>query len=208
MGNAQRDAFISAAKNGLVDELRDLLSKLSREDKRAGRYYDDAGEKGQSALHKAAELGWLPCVQLLVNAGAQKHRLDESGRSPLFLAVDAGRLEVVDYLLKNGSDPNYTFCAINADKCRADAEVRRETPLLRAAAKGNLDMVIMLCKSGADVNVRVTDGALFFGTTALMLAASSNRLEVARYLLVKADAKVDVVNNDGSSALHIAAYAG
>ena len=91
---------------------------------------------------------------------------------------------------------------------KLDAEVTRETPLLRASAKGNLEVVKKLCRGGADVNVRVIDSKLFFGTTALMQAAKNNRIEVVRYLVINAEAKVNAVNNDGSSALHLAAYAG
>jgi ankyrin repeat protein len=209
MGNAQRDAIINAAKLGSTDELKAMLSKLSRDDKKAGRCYDEPGEGGQSALHKAAEYGWLPCVELLVDAGAQKQRLDEQGRTPLFVAADAGHAEVVEYLLKKGSDADYKFCSIPDGKMKKlDAEVTRETPLLRAAAKGNLEVVKKLCQGGADVNVRVIDSKLFFGTTALMQAAKNNRIGVVRYLVINAEAKVNAVNNDGSSALHLAAYAG
>jgi uncharacterized protein len=77
------------------------------------------------------------------------------------------------------------------------------TPLLYATQAGHGDIVRVLLEYSADVNSSRKSG----GLTALMLAASCDRLEILQQLLA-AGADVDRVNQDGTPALMIAAYKG
>ena len=57
------------------------------------------------ALQRAAELGDGPGVQLLLHRGAKTDVITEKGLTPLYRAVDAGHLSIVDTLLDNKASP-------------------------------------------------------------------------------------------------------
>jgi len=82
---------------------------------------------------------------------------DSRGRTPLYLAAEAGDLQKVVQLLDDGATVD------GCDDCKW-------TPLMRAAQNGFVDVVQVLLNSGADVNV-VDKG----GYTPLMVAAGDNR---------------------------------
>lgn len=48
----------------------------------------------------------LQSASVLVSFGADVNSKDEKGMTPLMLAARAGNFEVVEFLLKAGSDPN------------------------------------------------------------------------------------------------------
>lgn len=55
-------------------------------------------QRGQTALHAAAEKGHFACVELLVQSKANPDSIDEDGHTPLDLAKKEDRLEIVKYL--------------------------------------------------------------------------------------------------------------
>ena len=57
---------------------------------------------GQVALHFCA-YGHLECAKALLGAGADINKQDNSGRTPLMLAANNGKIEVVRELLKRGA---------------------------------------------------------------------------------------------------------
>jgi ankyrin repeat protein len=73
----------------------------------------------------------------------------------------------------------------------------RDTPLHQAAAFGHSGVVAVLLKHGADVNARDA----LSGYTPLMRAVIEQRAGVARQLIA-AGAKVNLFDNDNSTALH------
>jgi ankyrin repeat protein len=70
-----------------------------------------------------------------------------AGTTPLFSAIDSGRLENVDLLLKAGADVNHQ-------------DNHGETPLIRAVTftPGHFRIVIRLLEAGADWRIRNNDG--------------------------------------------------
>jgi len=72
-------------------------------------------------------------------------------------------------------------------------------PLVDAAKFDDFNLVISLIESGTDVNSTSADG-----TTALSYAVYNNNKRLADYLLLKAEADVDIVNDYGASALYLA----
>lgn len=62
------------------------------------------GGSGDSPLHRACGSGSVPCVRMLIDAGADLNARDKDGRSPLETAVRAGRTEVVRLLLSRHVD--------------------------------------------------------------------------------------------------------
>ncbi len=75
-------------------------------------------------------------------------KLGEYGKSPLHVAAEAGRVEIVDLLLARGADPN----------AREDGD--NTYPMHWAAAGGRLDIVRRLADAGGDVVGRGDDHAL------------------------------------------------
>ena len=77
-----------------------------------------------------------------------------------------------------------------------------ENPLLEAAERGNRAAALQLLAKGADPNAAGPDG-----TTAIMLAASNDDLDLVR-ALIKARANVTLKNEFGTSAITEAAIIG
>lgn len=74
--------------------------------------------------------GSLPCLELLIQAGA-KVNISVGGVTPLHIAADNGSLEIINCLLKAGADPNVT----DEDGLK---------PIQVAAARGNRGAVEIL----------------------------------------------------------------
>jgi len=63
--------------------------------------------RGESALHQAAALGFGEITRLIVEEGAYMDMEDECGETPLHFAVREERVEMVDYLLAVGANPDH-----------------------------------------------------------------------------------------------------
>ena len=59
-----------------------------------------------SALFKAIEEGNETTAKLLLNAGADKDKVNELGYTPLYIAAFYGHNQIVKLLLDLGADPN------------------------------------------------------------------------------------------------------
>ena len=71
------------------------------------------------------------------------------------------------------------------------------SPLHKACELGHLNITRLLIASGADANIKVSDTtAGLLGVCPLHLAAGNNQYEVVKYLVTKANAKMDVMDND------------
>lgn len=107
--------------------------------------------------------------------------------TPLLNAINAGRPEIVEFLLKHGA--NSTFRPNN-----------KTSPLLEAASKGNLKIVRMLLKHGA-----VVDDPDDANETPLLRAVQlSGSSDVIRELL-SAGANINFRNKFGDNAVMLAA---
>ena len=60
--------------------------------------------KGKSALHRAAQAGFLKTLPVLMDAGADLEAADDRGETPLFDAVRAGRVDMAKQILSLGAD--------------------------------------------------------------------------------------------------------
>lgn len=96
-------------------------------------------------LHLAALYGQPKVMRLLVEAGANVDAYDSEGNTPLLLAAEQRRTDVVMELIRLGADVNKTkrprFC----------------TPLHAAVLHMDMGSVVALLTAGADVNA-VVDG--------------------------------------------------
>ncbi|GFG17785.1 hypothetical protein IFM61392_10218 [Aspergillus lentulus] len=152
-----------------------------------------------AALEEAASHGHRSVVQLLHEKGANINVYSKDG-TPLVMAAAAGRGDVGEYLLENGADVHtndkYGYTALHkaarvgdvkAVKALLEYEANvdyvgdenedRNTALLLAVQEGHEDVVTLLLEKGANArHVNACD------ETALQLAESSGREEVARLL--------------------------
>ena len=61
---------------------------------------------GETALHRAAKVGDLKMVQILLGHGAKVDLTDQYGETPLHFAIKGRNPEVIRTLLKHGADPD------------------------------------------------------------------------------------------------------
>lgn len=103
----------------------------------------------------------------------------------LIIYADSCNYEAVDFLLKNGANPNY---------CNNDGI----TALMYVSDKGNYKIAKLLLEHGADVNAKPYDG-----NTAIFAAVRSNNDSIAELLILN-KAEINIENASGLTPLHYA----
>lgn len=143
-------------------------------------------------LHNAVSLENLNEVRYLISRHVNINVLDEYGSTPLHLAVQKGRLELVRILIEQG----HASVHISA----------REgyTPLHLAASGGCLDIVRYLVNE-AKAKINVTDK---LGNTPLHLAAKNGKPEVVEFLVKSMGINVNAVERSGNTPLDLAMKGG
>ncbi|OAL46403.1 ankyrin, partial [Pyrenochaeta sp. DS3sAY3a] len=131
-------------------------------------------------------------VKMLHNVGANLSSPARLGRSrtPLQAAAESGSMEIVEYLLKQGVDPN-----------EAPALNRGATALQLSAMKGFLGVAAILVEYGANVNA---PPSLIDGRTCFEGAVEHGRIEMMMFLFQN---KANLLSNNRlqySRAVHFA----
>ena len=120
---------------------------------------------------------------------------DESGTTPLHVALTIGDASMISTLIFHGADPNIT-----------DSSLRNG---LHYAVETSSSLIVdMVMKSITDISSKDKDGK-----TVLHCLALRNDLEIAKKLLAEDKLKgnsnfVNITNSVGQASLHIAAYLG
>lgn len=158
----------------------------------------------KTPLMKAASVGSLSMVEILLSKGAAVNAKREDGTTALIFAASGGHLAVVQKLLTAGADihaRNTEQGALGASLLQGHREVAEflwsagaQLNLSEAAACGLTDEVRALLAAGASPD----EGA------AIAHAARSENLEII-ILLVEAGANINAQDSDGNTALHHAA---
>lgn len=132
-------------------------------------------------LYKAAKRGNLKKVKALIAKGADINCKNKNERTPLYIASDKGKIQVVEYLLSlKDKDGKLRVVVDSVDK-------DGETALHVAADEGYLPIVRFLIEVGdADINKQDKDL-----DTPLHKSADEGYLNIVRYLIEKkADTKI------------------
>ena len=141
---------------------------------------------GETPLYFAAEKGQVEMAKLLIARGADARALTPNGESVLHAAAMIESAALMSSLIEAGADKNLA----NRDG---------EAPLHWAAMTGTFLAVEALADAGADLDAQDARA----GNTALHAAVSHDDIVLIHYLLSK-NARTDVRNNDGLTALELA----
>jgi len=144
-------------------------------------------EDGRTDLHRAKG----DCSHL-ISIGADVNVQDEGGWTPLMIAASSGDFMKARSLL---ATPNIQVNLKNESDC---------TALTYAASRGNNDILTLLLQRD-DTNLNVQDK--YAKNTPLMRAIVNKQILSARKLL-QADARVDMRDVEGNTALHYACAEG
>lgn len=145
-GQRQMNGAILAAQFGNDETLEYLLE--------AGIPVDETEQRDLSPLIFAAKAGYLNCVKVLVEHGADVNRAEKDrGFTPLLGALYMLHFDVADYLIEQGADPQHSM----QDGGNAISIV---TPI------GKAEGIEWLVRHDYDLNWQHPES----GTTALMLA--------------------------------------
>ncbi len=143
-------------------------------------------------IHRSVDRDDLLGVRAQVEAGESLEATDYRRRTPLQLAAEQGRMEIVRYLVEAGAD-------VNATTPDRTGEV---TPLRFAITNGDIEMVQYLIDNGADVNKANNQG-----WTPLMTAVRHGYVDIIDVLL-EAGADLNARTAGGRTMTRIASDAG
>jgi len=147
-------------------------------------------DKGKTALMAALKIGDQCLVEELMQRGLGIADKGYTGGTTLMYAVLGNQTKMIDFVLSR--------------KPELDAQSTNGwTAVMIAAAKGFKEPMQQLVTAGADVNL-----ADVYRWTPLMRAIDNRHGFVVNYLLSLPETEVLQINENGSTALHIAAQTG
>jgi ankyrin repeat protein len=176
--------FMMACEYGEIDVMKVLLQHVGPE------ALQETDDKGRTAIHFAAYRGHEDIVTFLLGQGAQANSRDKSGTTLLMSACGEGQTGVVKLLLQH--------VGLQALQ---ETDEHGLTALHYAAMWGHGETVTFLLGQGAQANSR-DEG----GMTPFMSACANGVVEMlGQHIGPEAMQETD---NDGATALHLAAYWG
>ncbi|XP_062595975.1 serine/threonine-protein phosphatase 6 regulatory ankyrin repeat subunit C-like [Saccostrea cucullata] len=146
---------------------------------------------GESALHAAARGGNIDLLNFLLEKGFDVKTKTNNGKTVLHLCCKRGKLEMCKYLVN--TYPNLLDVKDNNGR----------NALHYAAWGGYIDLLNFLLEKGFDVKSKTNDGE-----TVLHRCCMIGKLEMCKYLVNTYPHLLDVKDNNGRNALHLAAFRG
>ena len=213
---------IAAECNDLI-LLKHVMERTEDENHQNSNYFDN----DLSALHLAAQEGFLKACEFIINRSLYKGEKDRQGWTPIDYAAIFGHLEVCRFLLQNMDDFPMTDLKIpllfathhghtevfklffeharnkNLPVNPPNSDDNEETPLHKAASRGNFE-ICKLIVSEIDIN---QTPRCSLGYTPLHDAAANGSIEVFKLIFDNVQDK-EPVDNDGCTPLHQAAFWG
>ena len=181
-GSTADQEFISALERGDLDAAARLVAW--------GVNVDLQRADGKTLLILAAKASDVILVRDLIAAGADVNANTSNGGTALMFAAIRGDTQTQMALIDAGADVN----AVGGFDW---------TALLVASVKGHVPAVRQLLVSGADPNLRDV-----YGWTPLMRAVYEERELIVQVLLEQPNVALNVSNDQGATALHLAAVKG
>ncbi|XP_043479782.1 ankyrin-3-like [Leptopilina heterotoma] len=167
-----------AVHSGDLDLVRTLIKDITPEEKNQKR----------SLMHTAAVRGQAGIVKLLYDLHFPVNDVDDSGNTPLHLAILENHQSVFDFFM--------TKSTVNIDALN----LKGETPLYIALTNKNIEIAETLIKNGANVSIRDNGGQ-----SPLHIAADIKSFKLVENILRKG-AEVNVMQNGRDlTPLHLAA---
>ena len=145
---------------------------------------------GKTVLMAAAKAGATGLASRLIERGADVNARNDNGGTALMFAAIPGDAETMALLIDRGADVNATGHF-------------NWTALMVAASKGHGECVRLLLAHGADPNVQDT-----YGWTPLMRAVYGNKRAAVAALLEHGRVDLEVRDERGATALHVAVERG
>lgn len=176
------EAYLGALERGDLDAAARLID--------AGVNLDAQRADGKTLLILAAKEGDVGLVRRLVAAGADVDVTTGNGGTALMFAAIKGDIDTQSALLDAGADVN----AVGGFDW---------TALMVAAVKGHEAAVRQLLANGADQGLRDV-----YGWTPLMRAVYEEREQIVAVLLDAPGVDLARKNDQGATALHLAAVKG
>jgi ankyrin repeat protein len=130
----------------------------------------DVPHGGNTALTFAARVGDLSSARMLVNAGADIDDADARGASVMVLAAHSGFVDLVEFVLDEGADPNAAeagFSALHLAIMRRDENLGRQLLDHGADPNGRITNWTPTRRASADWNIHPA----LIGATPFWLAA-------------------------------------
>ncbi|KAL1869585.1 hypothetical protein Daus18300_005439 [Diaporthe australafricana] len=182
------EMFVRAAEHGLVKVIHILMDSPMASN--GVKLWNIEGGEGRTALHYAAQGGWIEIIHMLLEAGANVNKEDRNGSAPLELAAVAGEVETMKSLLS---------CGATAVKALAESE----TMLVRVAKskphKSHGEVVKILLDEAVDPNTKSSEEVPLLNVA----VAAGNHGVVKTLLESPVDTKME--SKWGWSPLHEAA---
>lgn len=167
-------------------ELRALRAEASAADAVETRLLEV--DKAEDLIRDAALRGDAQTISRLVSGGYQCDAPDDDGSTALDYACDLGHADAVAACLEAGADP------FGGSK---------SSPIVLAANGGHQSVVELLLNAVGEQLPSLLASTDARGRTALHAAAARSRLRLVQRLL-RAGARVDALDKDGNSPLHLA----
>ena len=179
-------------KYGGVEDVECSLGSESSDDARRREFVAALDEETLlDLLFRSASIGDVQTVSAILEGGCSVDAVNSAGCTALHRAASGGHVEVVGVLVERGASVD----ARNSDG---------RTPLHLAASNGVLVGVSELLRLGMKVSMTVVAGD--YGTVLYQTAIKGHEEIVS--VLLDAGCPIDVVDNEGCSALHFATRGG
>ena len=177
------------AANELHDAVRASDAVALKALLEAGAKVDESDYFVGTALHAAVSQGSVDIARILIEHGADLEAESEQlGARAVHLAASFGDVAMLELLLDSGAE-------LNAQ------DDQGKTALHRAANFGGEEAVALLLNRGADIEQKDS----LYGRPPLVQAAVAGKIRIVT-LLVEGGAEIEATDNDGRTALRLAAY--
>lgn len=198
ISDRKENALHQAAKRGDIQTIQQLLdsrtvnlNKIDSTSSSSSAFYNG------TPLKIAVESNQKDAISLLIESNADLELRSPFGLTscrltPLQIASKLGYLDIVKLLVQA--------------KANIEANSDEGTPLILAAGGYHDEPSVAqyLLENNANINAK----SELWGTTALMNAVLFDRKKIVNFLISVKEKKLEAVDNDGKTALHIAAFYG